>query len=175
MLASLPGCAILSRQALQPSLPPLVSMDFPEPLQITQKLRARWQNQDLEMLCVLELDGRLLDLVCVSPLGIKYFSIKIDSTGMQAQAHPLSKNISAESILADLQLSYWPLSVLQAHYGAGWVVIQTQLKRQLYFNESLVADVDYDEIPGWESSLTLNNHRYHYSLSIENLAVERDQ
>jgi len=143
VVGALVGCSTAAlRPSQSPHLAPFVG--FAQPQRYTQSVTISRDGQDYRMLCVLELNERGLVLVAFTELGQRLFTLEYRSRHHVVDRGPmLPKSFDADLVLADLQLVYWPLGLLQASSRDGWSVVEpiSGNERRLLHDNDVVAIV----------------------------------
>lgn len=141
---------------------------------VMQQLTAFWPGRQETLLCLLELDDQRIAMAGLTNDGLSLFDLTYDGKTMRSDKNALLPDIVApETIIADLQLVYWPLAALKKSLPERWRLAANAGSRRLYFNEELRVDVHYlgpDAI--WPRNVELVNHRYHYRLQIKTISYE---
>jgi hypothetical protein len=143
VVGALVGCSSAALQPAQsPPLAPFVG--FAQPQRYTQAVTINRDGQDYRMLCVLELDEHGLVLVAFTELGQRLFTLEYRSRHPTVdRSAMLPATFDANLVLADLQLVYWPLSLLQESSKNGWLVVEPIAgnERRLLHDKDVVAIV----------------------------------
>ena len=154
-----PGPAILDMRLSPATLGATVS--------VQQHLKVEREGRVDELDAALEVDAQAIDLVGLA-FGQRVLSLHVDGAGLRQWRHPmLPKEVSAEAVLQDLQLTLWPQPALAAALPSGWTVADEGLLRTVRFEGKPVATVRYSQLPRWSGTLVLDNLRYHYRLTID--------
>ncbi len=87
-------------------------------------------------------DGELV-LVGLTATGQQLFQASYDGNQLQIQQSPLlPPQVDTETILAQIQLAYWPQQSLeQAYSGSNWSLRTVSAGRRLYYDSHLVFEV----------------------------------
>lgn len=142
---------------------------------IVQQITAQWPDRKETLLCVLELDQQRVAMAGLTNDGVGLFNLTYDGKTIVLDKSPLlPKSLSPEFVIADLQLVYWPVSVLQKSLHAGsWRLEVDTGHRRLYYQGDKMIDVNYllpDAV--WAKSVELINYRYNYRLQIKTLSYD---
>jgi len=87
--------------------------DFGGKLDTVQKLSAEFNGQTAVMLMQLEIDKNSVRLAMLNPTMISLFSLEDNGEQIVTTRSPMIPDkIDPKYVLADIQLSYWPLAVL---------------------------------------------------------------
>jgi hypothetical protein len=172
----LTGCSLLSRSdiAKQPLLMPMASPAGPA-RHIVQQITVLWPNGKETLLCVLELDKQHIAMAGLTNDGVSLFNLTYDGITIVSDKSPLLPDSAApEFIIADLQLIYWPVSVLQKSLRASpWRLEVDSYRRRLYYQGNRTVEVNYlspDAI--WAKYVELINYRNNYRLYIKTISYE---
>lgn len=175
--AGQPGSGLPDNHAL---LTPTVSLALPaplreQPLYRQQLLSARTRGGEHQLLTVLEADGRQLTLVGLTPSGIRLFRLSYDGEAIRSEQ--LSSLLAGTAlppvaqVLADVMLSYWPLSAWQPNLPRGWRLEDEGMVRRLLDPAgTLVSEIHYRETGGEREPVRLVQHAFDYRLQMEKLA-----
>ena len=141
LIACLIGCA-----SVAPESPPLAQpLTFADSQRMTQTATIARDGETYRMLCILEFGRRGLVLVAFTELGQRLLTIEYGPDRFTIDLSPvLPDRFDAKLVLADLQLVYWPLNVLDKSLRAGWSVSQSATgdMRRLTHDGAVVATVD---------------------------------
>ena len=176
LCALLSSCALLnkfdvSKQAeLMPMAPPV------EPSRrVVQQITALWPDRKETLLCVLELDKRRIAIAGLTNDGISLFNLTYDGKTIVLDKSPLlPDSVAPEFIITDLQLVYWPITVLQKNlHGSSWQLEVDKSHRRLYYQGNKAAEVNYLlPDPVWAKSVELINYGHNYRLQIKTISYE---
>jgi hypothetical protein len=137
------GCASKPAQTLEsPALAPGIA--FAEAERYTQLVVVSRSGSDYRLLCVLELSERGLVLVAFTELGARLFTLEYGPDHMVIDRSPvLPSSFDAKLVLADLQLVYWPITILQSSMRDGWMVAESGQRgeRRVLHHGEVVAEV----------------------------------
>lgn len=173
LLVCLQGCAVLTPIAPVESVIPMAAPIDP-PRRIVQQINAVWADKQASLLCVLELDKKHIAIAGLSNEGMSLFNLNYDGKTLSLDKSPLlPADFSPEYIIKDLQLVYWALADLQKLLPPHWRLAADNKHRRLYYNDELRAEVEYRQPDAlWAKSVTVTNHRYHYTLQITTVSYE---
>jgi hypothetical protein len=142
---------------------------------VSQRLRAMHGEREMSIECAVDVDAGRILLVGLLPAGPRLFTASFDGTRIDAQSsRALPAALSAERMLNDLQLAFWPLAALErAFAGTGWRVTEPDPRtRRLLRGGSLVAEVHYAGADPWHGRVWLANFVADYSIAIDSAAVD---
>jgi hypothetical protein len=185
LCALLSSCAVLNKfyDSKQAVLMPMAPPEGPS-RRVVQQITAQWPDRKETLLCVLELDKQHIAMAGLTNDGVSLFNLTYDGKTIVSDKSPfLPDSVSPEFIIADLQLVYWPLTVLQKSlYGSPWRLEGDTNHRRLYYQGNKAIEVNYI-IPNliskyikpnviWAKSVELINYRYNYRLHIKTISYE---
>ena len=178
-----PLCVLLSSCAALTNKPDVINEPILMPLaqpvgpsrRIVQQITAQWPDHKEILLCVLELDKQRVAIAGLTNDGLSLFNLTYDGKTIVSDKSPLlPESLAPELIIADLQLVYWPVAVLQKSLHAdSWRLEIDSKHRRLYYRGDKRVDVNYllpDAV--WAKSVELINYRYNYRLQIKTLSYE---
>jgi len=142
---SLVTCALIGctsnplRQS--PALAPAIAFAHAE--RYTQLVVISRNAEDYRLLCILELSERGLVLVAFTELSQRLFTLEYGPDRRLAidRSAMLPNSFDAKLVLADLQLVYWPMTLLRSSLRDGWSVTEADDGRHLLHDGEVVADV----------------------------------
>jgi hypothetical protein len=182
LLALLSGCAAnkaMDADNVTPAqawLRPGVRVKLPAPTLATplhqqQLLSATVDGKTQSLLVLLSADGQSLQLAGLSPLGIRLFKLLYDQQGIHTdQAVSLGKMPPASQVLADIMLSYWPLSRWQPLLPPGWRLEDTGERRVLSDqNGQEVTRIDYLQRGNQRQPVSITQRAFRYQINIQNV------
>jgi len=173
----LPGVIPPAKEAPRTALPkPLFPIAPPEgpARRIVQKLTAHWPGREETLLCVLELDSRHIAMAGLTQDGLSLFNLSYDGKTLQADKNPLIPElVSPKLIIADLQLVYWPLAVLQKNLPKQLTLEAGPDFRRLSEQGKPRIEVRYlSTDAAWPRTVELTHLQYHYRLTIDTVSYE---
>lgn len=180
LVSVLAGCASSQDQTLpQAWLKPGTRVTLPaptlaQPFNQQQLLTANVKGQQHSMLVLLNADGQRLQLVGMSPLGIRLFNLTYDHQGIRTeQLIKVGELPPASQVLADIMLSYWPVANWQPLLPAGWRLEDQPQVRRLYDDRGvIVSEIRYQQTDGRREPLSITQSAFHYRITIQNLGSE---
>ena len=120
-----------------------------------------------ELDAIVEIDAQQVQMVGLA-FGMRVLSLNYDGKELTSWRHMmLPKQVRAEDVLEDIQLSMWPAETIARSLPPGWRIADAGLRRTLYLNDAVVATVNYSAMPRWSGTVTLDNLRYAYKLTIQ--------
>ncbi len=151
----------VQRELASPSA--LAAVDFQQVLQVQAGSR------QFQMLVTAELCDGVLQLALLTPAGLPMLQIRQVQQSVQVRGQPLPAGLTAEQILADLQLVYWPASALTAVWAPAWTLQQLPDGRLLSYQDEPVVRVRHAGDP-WQTEVELEHLIFDYRLRVETLA-----
>jgi hypothetical protein len=109
--------------------------------------------------------------VAIAVLGAGQTLTRINWDGQRLQAEQPEawpRSVSAERLLSDLQLAFWPLAALQAALPPGWTLTDHDGQRLLSRGGETVATV----MGARSAHVEIASLLYHYRLVIDSVALE---
>ncbi|MCL2917124.1 DUF3261 domain-containing protein [Shewanella litorisediminis] len=127
----------------------------------TQKVSIDINGKRHELLSQLELDGHILSVVGLAPMGQPLFDVRFDGNTLSSeQSVLLGDNFHAEYLIALLQLIYWPENDLNAALSGGKVSEQAcQQSRCRVLNSPEDGDliyISYSHQEPWRATVMLD-------------------
>ena len=139
-------------------------------LSLQQHLRIERQGRVDELDTALEIDTERLDMVGLA-LGQRILALHFDGRSLQSWRHPLvPEQLRGEDVLEDLQLTLWPIEVIEKALPAGWSIAEDGRRRTLRLLDQPVLVIDYSAEPRWSGKIELTNLRYQYRLTIQSVS-----
>ncbi|MDC9595758.1 DUF3261 domain-containing protein [Xenorhabdus anantnagensis] len=157
-------------------LKPGVSVLLPEPtitpaINEQQLLTATVKGKQQSLIVLLSANEQHLSLAGLSSLGIRLFKLNYDQNGIHTeQSIVLPELPPANQVLADIMLSYWPVSAWQSRLPDGWVLKDSGNFRQLYDkNGKLITKIQYDSLNGKRRPIHVQQFIFGYDIAIQHL------
>ena len=139
-------------------------------LSLQQHLSIERSGRIDELDAALEVDEQRLDLVGLA-FGQRVFALHYDGHSLQSWRHPLvPEQLRGEDVLEDLQLTLWPIDVIENALPAGWSIAENGRQRILRLLDQPVLVIDYSGEPRWSGKIELTNLRYQYRLTIQSVS-----
>jgi len=169
IVAGLFGCADAPSQPARLGLR-LAPATLGRSLSLQQHLRIERPGRSDELDAALEVDAERLDMVGLA-LGQRILALHYDGYSLQSWRHPLvPEQLRGEDVLEDLQLTLWPIEVIEKALPAGWSIAENGRRRTLRLLDQPVMVIDYSGEPRWSGKIELTNLRYQYRLTIESVS-----
>ncbi len=160
--ASIPPASAPQRLGLK-----LAPAALGQALSVQQHLKVERNGRIDELDAALEVDAGHLELVGLA-FGQRVLSLSYNGKELTSWRHVmLPSQVRAEDVLEDLQLTLWPAAAIAQGLPAGWRIEDQGLRRTLYRDQRVVATIAYSGLPRWSGTVTLENLRYNYRLTIQ--------
>jgi len=140
-----------------------------------QIVRGAFGEREMTMNCIVSVRGDLLTVIGLTALGARVFTIRYDGSQVQVEKElPTPPQLTAERLLADIQLAFWPSAALQPVLAQqGWRLTEPFPRtRRLWRGSALVGEVHYDDDDPWRGRSWLVNLQHGYTLGIESRAPD---
>lgn len=136
-----------------------------------QLLTASMKGKTQSLMVLLNADEQKIMLAGLSPLGIRLFRLTYDAAGVRTeQAITLPEMPPAGQVLADIMLSYWPVSAWQPQLPKGWTLSDTGSRRELRDEDrGLIETIGYVMRDGQRQPVSIQHHRFGYLIAIQQL------
>jgi hypothetical protein len=172
---SLSGCMLIQpgQVAAKPELMPIAQPLGPA-RRVVQQINAAWADRQESLLAVLELDAKHIAMAGLSNDGLSLFNLTYDGNTVVSDKSPLlPEPVNPEFIIADLQLVYWPIAILQKNLPVGWRLEEVDKKRYLTISGKKQVEVNYlSPDPVWPKAVELVNFQYDYRLNIKTISYD---
>ncbi len=166
----------LSFQLLSPE-------SFGQSILLTQQAEFQFGDNTLELLMASEITPEKIVVVGLTPGGTTLFSIVFDGLTVQVEgANAITQKVQPYYLLADLQLTLWPLDTLNKELKKTDSCFLTgvcqltqsddQMQRTLLYNKLRVISISYKGLPHYKNNVQFKHHRRQYQLEISTLSVE---
>lgn len=174
----LAGCQNVVNTLVElPPLPLLAPASLAQEWQISQSVKILPPDKSTPppILAAWSVHDQVLVAAALSPEGQKLLAIAYDGQQLSAQRlDQLPDTLRGRDIIAQLQLSYWPLSAWQtALRGSDWQLKASDTERQLYFKNEWVMTVYRnfkDQQPTLSDRVIIETRAY--TLHIDTLSME---
>ena len=178
-LISLSGCSALQKEPRLPAIPLLPPAALGQHVQLTQSVTLQinadevgqnqqigpLENQPLTLLAVWSVNEQGLNFAGLTPAGQVLMTLQYDGVHFTESYSPLLllsnsdtvKSIPGREILAQLQLCYWPLPIIEQHLkNSPWRLMITDHGRALYLDKQLVLDIRLPPITATATGTTID-------------------
>ncbi|MCC8366041.1 DUF3261 domain-containing protein [Xenorhabdus sp. PB61.4] len=157
-------------------LKPGVRVSLPAPgitpaINEQQLLTATVKGKQQSLIVLLNASEDQLSLAGLSSLGIRLFKLTYDHNGIHAEQSLVLPEIPpASQVLADIMLSYWPVSSWLPLLPEGWTLQDTDNIRQLHDNKGhLITEIQYDTQNGRRYPVHVRQFIFGYDIAIQHL------
>lgn len=146
---------------------------FENGLQLSQSASVTYQDQSHDLIFQTEILNDRLTMVGLTPTGTRLFTIllqqgQIDANGLSAMVD----KIKPQYLLADLQLSLWPVNEVALALDGAEVIQTSALKRTIVRDGEAIVTIEYSETPAYHGRIHFRHHLRGYSLQIEPISVQ---
>lgn len=129
------------------------------------KVERAGRTEDLDVALQVEPDA--IDVVGLA-FGQRVLSLHYDGKDVKEWRHVmLPRQVRAEDVLEDMQLTLWPVEAVAQALPAGWRIAEAGLHRTLYLGDEPIMEIAYSGTPRWSGTVVLDNLRYKYRLTIQ--------
>jgi hypothetical protein len=135
-----------------------------------QVVRGAFGAREMTISCVVTVRDGIFTVVGLTAMGVRAFTIRYDGNEVKVDNDlPVPPQLTAERLLADIQLVYWPLEILRSGLQrAGWQLVEPYAgARRLRRGDKIVAEIHYSGGDPWRGRSWLVNLEYGYTLSID--------
>ncbi|MES2260683.1 MAG: DUF3261 domain-containing protein [Pseudomonadota bacterium] len=138
-----------------------------EAISVQQHLKVERNGRIDELDVALQVEPDAIDVVGLA-FGQRVLSLHYDGKQLNEWRHVmLPKQVRAEDVLEDMQLTLWPADAVARALPAGWKIAEQGLRRTLYLDDAPIMQIAYSGQPRWSGTVVLDNLRYHYRLTIQ--------
>ncbi|MBT0719691.1 DUF3261 domain-containing protein [Rosenbergiella collisarenosi] len=178
LLLLLGGCQHQTPQVAQPTawLKPGTKVTLPRPsldtpIRSQQMLTGRFNGQQQSLVIMLDANQQQLRLVGLSPVGIRLFMLTYDDKGIHTEQSIVVPHLPpASQVLADVMLSFYPVSRWQSNLPTGWRLRDVENTRQLTDSKGqVIMEVHYQQFDAQRLPISLEQRAFHYQISINYL------
>lgn len=166
---ALAGCATAPRgqaPAPRPLAPPATAGEHAA----SQVVRGSVGARDMTMNCVVSVKQGVMSVVGLNATGVRLFTISYDGDAVKFEKSvDVPEMITADRLLADLQLVYWPIARLRETLRPAGYEIADNVPgtRRLRRGDRLVAEVHYTGDDAWNGRAWLVSLEFGYTLQID--------
>ncbi len=134
------------------------------PVEAVQLLKGTYDDNQFVFQVALSLNEERLSLIGLDSMGRRAFSLIWNEDGVVSEkAAWMPDALTAEHVLKDIMLAYWPLDAL-----AHWQIEEDGQKRYLNRDDERVASVTKLAIQNrWDGRLLIENHVRKYRIEVQ--------
>ncbi|WP_338765270.1 DUF3261 domain-containing protein [Massilia sp. METH4] len=166
LLATLAGCASAPPPPARLGLR-LAPAALGESISVQQHLKVEREGRTDDLDVALQVEPDAVDVVGLA-FGQRVLSLHYDGKDMKEWRHVmLPRQVRAEDVLEDMQLTLWPVDAVARALPPGWRIAEEGLRRTLYLDEQPIMRIAYSGSPRWSGTVVLENLRYKYRLTIQ--------
>lgn len=170
VLLALAGCGVLWPRPGPPADVPLFKLPpsaLPGGMAARQRLTFTHAGRSETVEALVEVDADAVRVV-IHVQNQVALRMRWDGTTLeQTRSDWLPSQLSAERVLSDLQLVFWPIDALSATLPSGWSLGGHQGRRTLVRLDEIVARIEQPARDQW----LLHQHRHRYQLKIDSVPV----
>lgn len=149
------------------------TIPFKDGLTLTQSATVTYDQEAHDLIFHTEIRDRMLTMVGLTPTGTRLFTIVTKEGQIRAEGFSsIIESIKPEFLLADMQLSLWPMEQLQANISGAKYLEINALTRQMTTNNKTIISIHYSEPDYLEGQIEFTHHERGYTLSLTPIAVE---
>lgn len=136
-----------------------------------QLLTGTFHGKQQSLMVLLSASEQRIDLVGLSPLGIRLFRLGYDASGIHSQQSVMLPQLPpASQVLADILLSRWPTAVWQGHLPPGWQLVDRGDRRLLSDPQGKpIAEIRYLQRGNLRLPIAIQQYAFGYSIAINYL------
>ena len=167
------GCATVPKQApdtgaLQLQLSPA---SYGGELELSQRITVTRDGSTRAFDAQLEVDAEFVRIAALA-MGQTFASMQWNGQTLEKKVSThVPSAVTAERILSDVQLAWWPLGAVQGGLPPGWTVEEADGERLLKDRGALVARITYTGTGPAFPHVRLEHVRYGYVLDIDSVSA----
>ncbi|WP_294901468.1 DUF3261 domain-containing protein [Tatumella sp. UBA2305] len=141
------------------------------PFSSQQMLTGHFQGKSQSLLVLLNADQHKLTLAGLSPVGIRLFLLTYDRLGIHSEQSLVVPHLPpASQVLADVMLSFYPVSVWQKQLPEKWTLLDEGMVRRLIDPDNqTITKIDYMLIHGKRVPISITQQAFHYQITMQYL------
>lgn len=137
-----------------------------------QNITAKFLHRTEKFQSIIEIKADSLRIILLSTSGSRIATITHTNGQLSAETHvKLPVELPLMDILETLQLIYFSEKQLNAHLltqnNHGWRIKQQKNERNVFFQESLYAQIVYTSANPWMGKTEYHNKKYNYTFTID--------
>ena len=166
LLAALAGCSSAPPPQARLGLK-LAPAELGASISVQQHLKVEREGRTDDLDVALQVEPEAIDVVGLA-FGQRVLSLHYDGKEVKEWRHVmLPRQVRAEDVLEDMQLTLWPVEAVARALPAGWRIDEQGLRRTLYLDGEPIMRIAYSGSPRWSGTVVLENLRYKYRLTIQ--------
>ncbi|AGB76888.1 Protein of unknown function (DUF3261) [Enterobacteriaceae bacterium strain FGI 57] len=136
-----------------------------------QLLTGTFNGKTQSLMVMLDADEHKITLAGLSSLGIRLFLLTYDEKGLRTEQNIVVPQLPpASQVLADVMLSYLPVSAWQPQLPKGWTLTDAGDKRVLRnARGETVTEITYLTRKGKREPVSIEQHAFKYHITIQYL------
>jgi len=144
-----------------------------KPLSLTQTVQIKYADKQYDFIAQIEIADHSFKMVGLTNMGIKLFSIISTENYYDFKKSPLlGDEINLTYLLADLQLTYWPLNQLNKQLQLNNALIETRSQQRLILHrDKPIIDIQFSNTDHWNTNITFTHLQRNYSVTINTLEM----
>ena len=176
LISALALAAALAGCASAPPPPARLGLKLPpaalgETISVQQHLKVERAGRTDDMDVALQVEPEAIDMVGLA-FGQRVLTVHYDGKEVKEWRHVmLPRQVRAEDVLEDMQLTLWPVEAVARALPPGWLIAEEGrgggLLRTLYLGDEPITKIAYSGQPRWSGTVVLENLRYKYRLTIQ--------
>lgn len=141
------------------------------PLQRHQLLRVETGDLRESFQVLLEATGQQVELVALSPVGARLFSLRYDGQRIDTEQLVMDERLPPPAqILADVMLAYWPVASWRGSLPPSWELTDEGMQRLLRdASGSRIVEIHYRQDGDDREPERLIQHHFDYQIHIRRL------
>ena len=142
-----------------------------KPIQIQQLLTTTHQGKTHSLIVLLDIQKNELNLVGLTPVGIRLFTIQYQQQGIYSKTSlPIANLPKANQVLLDIMLAYWPKTAWLENLPENWSLEDVENKRYLRnSNHEIVTEIIYTGEKTNRTPVNIIHHMFGYTINLENM------
>jgi hypothetical protein len=152
----------------------LSTIPYDTNLRLTQSASATYKDKSHDLIFQTEILQNKLVMVGLTPTGTRLFTIQMDQKTVSAEGvSAMVDKIKPEYLLADLQISLWPLEQIRSNLSNATITQSSPFERVVTNNKDLIISIKYSRAnEHFKGTIDFNHHQRQYQIIIEPLQIE---
>lgn len=172
----LSACSTLEREPeVKPWLPLLSPDSLRQSVAAVQTVTGRRDGKEYVLIFQIEIEPRRMVMVGSTPGGNSLFSLEYRDGGLNMTVSPMvPAQLDPAWVLADFQMTFWPLPALEEALAVSPCRIRQQAsRRELLCGGERVVRIEYSGPSPWQGPVNFYNERWGYEYTIDTLEWDR--